>query len=247
MIADSHPLDLRQALAPGAAGAFTTKQDFVASLLRHAIVAGTLAPGQHLRQEEVARQLGLSWTPVREAFRLLEAEGWLTIGRHRGAVVSLLSRDDFEDIYLLRLANEPTAARLSAERMTDAVLAEMETLYERMQQLDLRQTVDWPRFLEIERAFHQAQYQVVRRRRLLDLVMSLRDASERYLRASFAIGDEPSQHRQVHADLLRACRERDGQAAEDTIRRALERVRARMVPILARVLDDQDGQTSATG
>jgi DNA-binding GntR family transcriptional regulator len=88
-------------------GRYATKQDFVADLLRQAIVSGALAPGQHLRQEEIARQLGLSWTPVREAFRLLEAAGWLTIGRHRGAVVTPLSLVDFEEIYLLRILNEP--------------------------------------------------------------------------------------------------------------------------------------------
>ncbi len=227
--------DLKK-LAPANGASYTTKQDYVAALLREAIVGGVLGPGLHLRQEEIARQLGLSWTPVREAFRLLEAEGWLTIERHRGAVVSGLSLADFEDIYDLRLANEPIAARLSAERVTEPVLAEMERLHERMGRIDVTRADDWPEFLHLEREFHRVQYAAANRPRLLEILMTLRDASERYLRASLAIGDEPSQHRRVHAEALEACRAGDGRAAEATMRRALQRVLARMRPVLADVL-----------
>ncbi len=224
------------AFAEGIRGTFTTKQDLVASLLREAIVSGVLRPGQHLRQEDVSRQLGLSWTPVREAFRLLEAEGWLTIERHRGAVVRPLSVDDFEDIYLLRLVNEPLAARLSAERMDEGTLARMLALSRQMGRLDLTRDDRWPAFLQLEREFHGAQYSVAGRRRLYELVMGLRDAAERYLRASIALSDEPTHHRQVHEALLAAYRARDGAAAEATMRSALERVLTRMRPLLAEAL-----------
>ncbi|MBI4492872.1 MAG: GntR family transcriptional regulator [Chloroflexi bacterium] len=216
--------------------AYTTKQDFVASLLREAIVSGKIPPGRRLRQEEISRQLGLSWTPVREAFRQLEVEGWLVIERHRGAIVSPLSLADFEDIYLLRLANEPVAARLSAERVDGETLAAMERLYEQMRQLDLTRTADWLTFLQLEREFLATQYRAAGRPRLYDLVMGLRDAAERYLRASFAITDEPSQHHLTHTELIVACRERNGAAAAATMQRALERVLARMSPLLAGVL-----------
>lgn len=227
--------DLKRLRARSSA-AYTTKQDYAAALLREAIVSGVLPPGQHLRQEEVAGQLGLSWTPIREAFRLLEAEGWLVVERHRGAVVSSLSLRDFEEIYVLRLANEPLAARLSAEVMTDATLARMRDLAEQIRRIDVSRPEDWVRSLALEREFHHAQYLAANRPRLLEIVLGLRDASDRYLRASLAIGDEPAQHRQVHARLLRACRARDGAAAEATIRAALERVLVRVRPLLADAL-----------
>lgn len=220
----------------GRAG-YTTKQDFVTAILRQAIVSGTLAPGQHLRQEEISSQLGVSWTPVREAFRQLEGQGWLTIGRHRGAVVTRLSLADFEEIYLLRIVNEPLAARLSAERMDDTTLADMEADVDRISQLDLSREDDRLEFLRLERLFHDRQYRVARSHRLFDVVMSLRDAAERYLRVSFAIADEPIQHLHVHRDILAACHRRDGKAAEDRMRTALERVRARVRPLLAETRD----------
>jgi DNA-binding GntR family transcriptional regulator len=228
-------LDLRQLLATAQAS-YTTKQELVASLLREAIVNGTLPPGQHLRQEKISSQFGLSWTPVREAFRILEAEGWVRVERHRGVIVSPLSLEDFEDVYLLRLANEPLAARLSAERMDPETIDGMSRLQADMNSLDLSGSTDWLRFLKLEREFHRTTYRAADRRRLYDLVMGLRDASERYLRASFVIADEPLRHRHIHQDLLAACRVRDGAAAEATMRRALQRVLDRMRPVLAGTL-----------
>jgi DNA-binding GntR family transcriptional regulator len=228
-------------MAPAVAGGYTTKQDFVACLLREAIVTGRLPPGQRLRQEDVSRQLGLSWTPVREAFRQLGSEGWVAIEHHRGAVVAPLALGDFEEIYLLRLANEPLAARLSVERADAHTVAAMAKLVKHMAALNLARRSDWVRFLQLEREFHEVLYRAADRPRLFGLVMTLRYAAERYLRASFAIADEPLQHRQVHADLLAACRAHDGAAAEATMRRALERV-LNVVPPLVRALEEPDGQ-----
>jgi DNA-binding GntR family transcriptional regulator len=228
-------------VAPALAGGYTTKQDFVACLLREAIVTGRLPPGQRLRQEDVSRQLRLSWTPVREAFRQLEAEGWVAIEHHRGAVVAPLELVDFEEIYLLRLANEPLAARLSVESADGRTVATMARLVKQMGGLNLARRADWVRFLQLEREFHEALYQAAGRPRLFALVMSLRYAAERYLRASFAIDDEPLQHRQVHADLLEACRNHDGAKAEATMRRALERV-LNVVRPLVRGLQEPDGR-----
>lgn len=224
-------------LVPTLVGGYTTKQEYVSCLLREAIVSAKLAPGQHLRQEEISQQLGLSWTPVREAFRRLEAEGWLVIEQHRGAVVAPLLLKDFEDIYLLRLANEPLAAGLSAERVNDETLRAVRRLDTRMQQLDLGRSADWVRFLRLERELHATLYRAAGRPRLFDLVMSLRHAAERYLRSSFVIADEPLHHQRVHTDLLAACRTRDSDAAEDIMRRALKRVLTRMRPLLAQALD----------
>lgn len=226
-------------LGPAPGSAYKTKQDLVASLLREAIVSGRLQPGRRLRQDEVARQLGLSWTPVREAFRQLEVEGWLSIVQHRGANVAPLSLDDFEDIYLLRLAVEPLAARLGAVRLDEGGISAMTRLDERMQRLDVQRAGDWVTYLELEREFHGTLYRAAGRQRLYELAIGLRDAAHRYLRASFSISDEPTYHQQVHADLLADCRGHDGESAESTLRHALERVMARMRPLLARRLQGQ--------
>lgn len=215
---------------------YGTKEDLVADRVRELIVRGELAPGQRLRQDDIARRLDLSWTPVREAFRQLEVEGWIIIQPHRGAVVRSLSLKDFEDIYQLRLANEPQAARQGTLQLDADGLRTLEALAVEMDALNLAQSESWPRFLELERQFYGTQFAATGRPRLYNLVMSLRDASQRYLRLSFSIDDELAQHRLIYQETLEACRTRDGHSAEVARRRALKRVLRRVRPLLLRML-----------
>ena len=95
---------------------FLTKRDFVVESLRNEILAGRLAPGAQVMQEEVARRLGVSPTPVREAFSILEAEGFLRSRPHRGVVVSHRDFAELIDIFEIRLVLESFAAERAAGR-----------------------------------------------------------------------------------------------------------------------------------
>jgi len=160
----------------------------------------------------------------------------LLLEGHRGAWITPLSPEDFEDIYLLRLANEPLIARLSAERIDSETLAKMEGLSIQIKEFSGHRNADWVKFLKLERELHASQYRIAGRPRLYELVMSLRDAADRYLRASMVMSDEPAQHQLAHDELLAACRVRDGAGAEATMRRALDRVLTRVRPLLTQVL-----------
>ncbi len=92
----------------------TPVREHVANSIRKWIFLGVFQPGQVLRQEEVARRLGISRMPVREAFQLLAQEGLLVIEAHRGAVVRALNRDDVIDHYEVRALVESEAAALVA-------------------------------------------------------------------------------------------------------------------------------------
>ena len=87
--------------------------------IRRAIVEGDYRPGERLVEQRVAEDLNLSRTPVREALRMLEAEGLVRIEPNRGAAVRLLSVDGINDLYELRARLESYAAELAAERATD--------------------------------------------------------------------------------------------------------------------------------
>ena len=87
--------------------------------LQEAILAGDLPPGSPLRLEELARSLGMSLSPVREAVRQLEGLGHAVHVPHRGARVSELAIEDLHDAYEARLALEPLAVRRAAVRFTD--------------------------------------------------------------------------------------------------------------------------------
>lgn len=88
--------------------------------------------GTAVRQDEIARRLGVSITPVREALRRLESEGLVSYHSHRGATVSELNEDAARELYLLRGAIEGLCARLAADRITDDDLATLRRLHERM-------------------------------------------------------------------------------------------------------------------
>ncbi len=114
-----------------------SKQEIVVSNLRREILQGALKPGQRLTQDEIAKRFGISWTPVREALRQLEVEGWVQIKNNQGAVVAPLSLQDFNDIYQFRLLIQPEATRLSVERMDDATFDTLESMYQQQARLDL--------------------------------------------------------------------------------------------------------------
>jgi DNA-binding GntR family transcriptional regulator len=231
-------------LSASSGGSYRTKQDYAASILREAILSGRLAPGQRLRHEVISRQLRLSWTPVREAFRQLEGEGWLISEEHRGVIVAPLSLEDYEDIYVIRAATEPLVARFGAERVDSHTVTKLEHLADRARRLDPTRPRDLAKHLELEREFHGTLYQAAGRQRLCDTVMSLREASYRYWRASFAAVDKSPVHDQVHNDLLSACRAHDGAAAEGAVRRALEQAHHRMLQLLVPVLEEQAAHTA---
>jgi len=88
--------------------------------IRRAIVEGDYRPGERLVEQRVAEDLQLSRTPVREALRMLEAEGLVRIEPNRGAAVRLVTVDGIRDLYELRARLEAYATELAAERATDA-------------------------------------------------------------------------------------------------------------------------------
>lgn len=97
---------------------FKTKESQVAELLRERILSGLFERGQKLRQAEIARMFNLSITPVREALKLLEAEGYVLGASHRGAIVAPVELNQVEELYELRLELETRLAREAVKRMT---------------------------------------------------------------------------------------------------------------------------------
>src|ERR1700732_386053 len=82
-------------------------RDVVATELRRRILDGTLGQGERLIEDRLAEQLGVSRNPIREALRMLEAEGFLDVTARRGCFVATLSGDQADDLFEVRLAVEP--------------------------------------------------------------------------------------------------------------------------------------------
>jgi DNA-binding GntR family transcriptional regulator len=107
---------------------YRTKAQVAASTLRAAIQGGELAPGQRIDLEALGGRLSMSATPIREALRLLEAEGLVVGEPHRGVRVADFSATDAAALYDLRALLEPYAVRLGTAQLSDSQIKEMERL-----------------------------------------------------------------------------------------------------------------------
>lgn len=106
-------------------GQLLTKEEFVARHIREAIVSGRLAPGERIRQQQLADELGMSPTPVREALRGLVTEGWLELKPHVGVSVAEIRQDSIDEVYRLRELLESRLAASAAPKITAAQLREL--------------------------------------------------------------------------------------------------------------------------
>jgi len=119
-------------------------------LIREAIIDGRLEPGERLKEEELARQLGISRTPIREALLMLQVEGLITAEPNRGATVRAHTSGDHEDLYILRARLGGHAARRAARLVTDA---DVERLRESCDRFDALSPTDELRELVRENLF----------------------------------------------------------------------------------------------
>jgi DNA-binding GntR family transcriptional regulator len=105
-----------------------TKEELVAQHVREAIVAGRLAPGERIRQQQLADELGISPTPVREALRALVTEGWLESRPHVGVSVAESNPSLVDEVYRLREMLEGRMAQEAAARITPGQLRRLREL-----------------------------------------------------------------------------------------------------------------------
>ncbi|WP_009949948.1 GntR family transcriptional regulator [Saccharopolyspora erythraea] len=99
---------------------------WVAERIREDVAAGTIQPGELIKQTVLAKRYGVSPTPVREALRMLEADGMIVYSTHKGATVREMTPETAADLYRLRAAVESVAAGMAVERMTSEGLQEIE-------------------------------------------------------------------------------------------------------------------------
>ena len=170
-----------------------------------AILNGQLAGGTRLVQSDLATQLQVSTTPVREALRDLASEGLIRIDAHRGAVVSELDEADLKEVYQIRRRLEPMAIEMAMPRLTDEVLERAGELHAAMSAAP--NSASW---VQLNREFHMTIYEVSNQHRLVTLIRSLQDASVMAVSARLLRRSEVrTLANDEHGQLLDALRDRD--------------------------------------
>lgn len=199
-----------------------TNRDFVAGELRRQIIRGEIEAGRKLSPVELAEQFGVSQTPAREALQLLAAEGLLRNDAFRGARVSELTVEEYEELYLMRIGLERLAARLGAEHITDEGIAEMSSLLDQMTAAAKKGDID--SFYDHDRRFHLVHYSASGRESLVRRIMQLRISSERYARAAYVLPKVSMKDTlATHRELLTAVSKRDGEACAAVLEEDLKR------------------------
>jgi DNA-binding GntR family transcriptional regulator len=197
----------------------------IADGLRDAILRGDLPPGSRIRQEDVALQYGASRIPVRQALRILESDGLVTLVANSGAWVARFSLAECEEIYQIRELLEPLLLSFSGPRLDAEDLRRLVRLAE-----DMRAAPDVSAFLKLDREFHFLTYSAASTVVLQDTVERLWNTTQHYRRAfirlldSRSIGTTHDEHRMLVAALASG----DQDHAELVLRGHIRRTRQQL-------------------
>jgi DNA-binding GntR family transcriptional regulator len=174
----------------------------VAELLRQRIFSRELEPGSWIDELKIAEEYGISRTPLREALKVLAAEGLVTMKVRRGAYVTEVSDKDLADVYHLLALLESDAAAVVAQRATDAEHAELQALHAELESA----TADRDRFFSINERFHMRVLEIANNRWREQMVADLRKVMKlnrhNSLLKSGRIKESLAEHRAVMIALL---------------------------------------------
>jgi DNA-binding GntR family transcriptional regulator len=211
----------------------------VYELLKASILRRELAPGQSLVISELAAQLGVSTTPVRDALKQLEAEELVVIHPRRGCSVATLRPRDVAELSQIRTIVETAAAEITVATFTDEQLARLVDLQARLESLASGQCYrDYAQAVELDYQAHLLIVAALGNSRLTELFGRLRA----HRRMAPELYDPDNQHAQLdvleHGRIVEAYRLRDPEAAKQAIRAHLERVQNDVLAQLARHHDE---------
>jgi DNA-binding GntR family transcriptional regulator len=201
--------------------AYATKSELVYQHLRGLIVSGRLAEGSHLYLDEIARRLGLSTNPIREALRRLESEGLVTHRPHQGATVASIDPGKIVLHFQIRAVLEGLAVRLAAAALTEDDLDRLAALDRELDRLAAAD--DHAGWDGANLAFYRSLFDGARAPELVALIDVQRDRSPRYHHFPDVLARRIPGATEGRKILLAALREEDGEKAERVHRDNVER------------------------
>lgn len=152
-------------------------REIVFETIRNAIINGMLKPGQRLMEVQLAEQLGVSRTPVRESIRKLELEGLVKMVPRKGAYVTPMSLEDLQEMMEIRRALEALSAELAAKNATSEDIKRLEESNRGFEESALKN--DEAGIIDYDIEFHEAIYKATGNERLVQMINSLREQMQR--------------------------------------------------------------------
>ena len=190
----------------------------VAELLRQRIFKRELEPGNWIDELKIAEEYGISRTPLREALKVLAAEGLVTMKVRRGAYVTEVSKSDLADVYHLLSLLESDAAGVVATKATDAELAELQTLHQELEEAAKPGKANTDQFFALNEQFHMRLLAIANNRWRDQMVADLRKVMKlnrhNSLLKTGRIEESLAEHQAIMAALLA----RDAQRTQERMR-----------------------------
>ena len=189
--------------------------------LKASILSGRFNPGERLAEEHLAKELGISRTPIREALHKLESEGLIKPLASRGFVASQDSKDDIEELFEIRAVLEGYALRVICGRITDAVLAQLEDTVEQAEEALRRHGLD--EIFQWNTRFHDTLHDLITdRRRLYHQMVTMRQYVLRYRKNTLQYPDGGARTVDGHRKIMLALRLRDPDLCERVMREHIQ-------------------------
>lgn len=187
-------------------------RDIVFDALKEAILTGRLKPGERLMEVQLAEEMGVSRTPVREAIRKLELEGLVVMVPRKGAYVSDLSLKDAAEVFEIRSSLEGLAAALAAERITDEEIKALDKVI--CDIIEAREKGDTETIIKKDMEFHQILFNASRNKRLAQIINNLKEQIDRFRIQSFTNPVRSQSVLSEHKAILSAIKQGDAENAE---------------------------------
>jgi DNA-binding GntR family transcriptional regulator len=197
-----------------------TLREKILEHIRDAIISGTLKAGSRVSEPELAERYGISRTPIREAFRQLESEGYLTVIPRRGAIVSEFNQKDVEDFYAIKSILEGYAARKACEKLTGKELDRLQANNNRL--AELAEHNDIKIFFKVHNDFHDMFIKAADNEKLRELITSVVTRFQRLRFMSLSLPGRMKIAVQEHQKIIEAFRRKDPEAAEMLVRKNAE-------------------------
>jgi DNA-binding GntR family transcriptional regulator len=197
-----------------------TLREKILETIRDAIMSGGLKPGEKVAEPELAERFGISRTPIREAFRQLESEGYLTVIPRKGAVVTAFSPRDVEEFYAIKSILEGYAARCACEKLSDKDLEKLDAINAKLRQM--ADEGDVRHFFKIHNDFHDLFIRASDNDKLQELISNLLNKFQRLRVASLSLPGRMHISVQEHEKIIDAFRKRNADLAERLVRKNAE-------------------------
>jgi DNA-binding GntR family transcriptional regulator len=195
---------------------FLTKNVAVYEALRKDIIEGRKKPGQKIIMSEVAKDLGLSDIPVREAIRRLESEGYVHFTPHIGAIVSELDADKIIELYLIRIELESLATRLAVDHISSG---DIDFLIKKNREMERAVKAEkYEKLGALNKAFHLRIYQAAPYPTLNQLIEDLWEKMERTQCVFTFVPDRAAASVEEHKSIIEALKAKDTTLSEKLIK-----------------------------